>query len=100
MTDQLKDPNVFETANAGFAQAVYEEYLRDPASVGPEWQRLFESGRIGERPPAPPGGGSGSGNGRAAVAPASPDGKVPANATLIKGPAARLVQNMNESLTV
>jgi len=31
------DPNVFETANAGFAQVMYEEFLRDPAAVGPEW---------------------------------------------------------------
>ena len=28
------DPNVFETANAGFAQAMYEEFLRDPADRG------------------------------------------------------------------
>ena len=28
------DPNVFETANAGFAQAMYEEFLRDPTAVG------------------------------------------------------------------
>ncbi len=27
------EPNVFETANAGFAQILYEEYLRDPATV-------------------------------------------------------------------
>ena len=46
------DPNVFETANAGFAQAMYEEFLRDPAAVGPEWRRLFESGVVGERPAA------------------------------------------------
>ena len=43
------DPNVFETANAGFAQAMYEEFLRDPAAVGPEWRRLFESGVVGEK---------------------------------------------------
>jgi hypothetical protein len=43
------DPNVFETANAGFAQAMYEEFLKDPATVGPEWRRLFESGVVGER---------------------------------------------------
>ena len=46
------DPNVFETANAGFAQALYEEYLRDPGSVAPEWRHLFESGRVGEAPAA------------------------------------------------
>ena len=49
-TVNFVDPNVFETANAGFAQAMYEEFLRDPAAVGPEWRRLFESGVVGERP--------------------------------------------------
>ena len=44
---RASDPNVFETANAGFAQALYEEYLRDPGSVTPEWRALFESGRVG-----------------------------------------------------
>ena len=49
---EFVDPNVFETANAGFAQVMYEEFLRDPAAVGPEWRRLFESGIVGERPGA------------------------------------------------
>ena len=40
------DPNVFETANAGFAQVMYEEFLRDPASVDTEWRLLFESGVV------------------------------------------------------
>ena len=40
------ESNVFETANAGFAQAMYEEFLRDPSAVGPEWRRLFESGVV------------------------------------------------------
>src|SRR5688572_24402603 len=26
---------------------MYEEFLRDPAAVGPEWRRLFESGVVG-----------------------------------------------------
>ncbi len=110
------DFNLFETANAGFAQAMYEEFLRDPAAVGPEWRRLFESGVVGERP---------DGNGaaaprpqtepRAAVAaamppapaaavsapvPAAPASDLPAGASAIKGPAAKLVANMTESLTV
>ncbi|MCU0620079.1 MAG: 2-oxo acid dehydrogenase subunit E2, partial [Gemmatimonadales bacterium] len=101
--------NVFETANAGFAQAMYEEFLRDPASVGPEWRRLFEAGAVGL---------AGNGNGATALsgpsgvmaptpspvtAPAAAtggNGAAPANASLIKGPAAKLVANMNESLTV
>jgi len=94
------DPNVFETANAGFAQALYEDYLRDPQAVPEEWRALFASGRVGERP-AP-----GSGNGAAKMDRAdkadttdtAPD--APKGGTLIKGPAARLVANMNESLTV
>src|SRR5262249_26020523 len=44
--------NVFETVNSGFAQALYEDFLRDPASVPPEWRALFESGLKGEAPPS------------------------------------------------
>jgi multifunctional 2-oxoglutarate metabolism enzyme len=101
------DPNVFETANAGFAQAMYEEFLRDPAAVGPEWRHLFESGIVGEVPRYA-GNGAGSGHssvteppsGQAAAPAATPPAAAPANAVALKGPAARLVQNMNESLTV
>ena len=50
------EPNVFETANAGFAQILYEEYLRDPSSVSPEWQRYFETSAAGLAPEA---GGNG-----------------------------------------
>ena len=100
------DPNVFETANAGFAQALYEDFLRDPESVGPEWRRLFESGRVGEAPGSNGDGTVGSTDGRTAgeQPPAAATPTVPTAPTvptvLIKGPAARLVQNMNESLTV
>jgi len=101
------DPNVFETANAGFAQALYEDWLRDPETVSPEWQSLFESGRIGERPA----GGNGAGRPVATALSESsstpgidsaptPPAPADAGATPIKGPAARLVQNMNESLSV
>src|SRR3954451_10223941 len=57
------DPNVFETANAGFAQAMYEEFLRDPSAVGPEWRRLFESGVVGEGDGREGGEGGGGGEG-------------------------------------
>src|SRR5579864_282438 len=59
--ERVVDINVFETANAGFAQAMYEEFLRDPGAVGTEWRQLFESGVVGVRP-----------NGRDGVGPASP----------------------------
>jgi 2-oxoglutarate dehydrogenase E1 component len=114
------DPNVFETANAGFAQAIYEEFLRDPTAVDPEWRRLFESGVVGER-----GGGedgkreSQTGSGEAgmrgsnstpsasqnqAVQETSPPPRFsaspPSGVSPIKGPAAKLVANMTESLSV
>ncbi|HEU4799213.1 MAG TPA: multifunctional oxoglutarate decarboxylase/oxoglutarate dehydrogenase thiamine pyrophosphate-binding subunit/dihydrolipoyllysine-residue succinyltransferase subunit [Gemmatimonadales bacterium] len=105
------EPNVFETANAGFAQAMYEEFLKNPESVGDDWRALFESGVVGERPT--------TGNGRpAAAAPTTPEAAEPPSrhqgradvrpdqpaagpqATPLKGPALRLALNMNESLSV
>ncbi len=118
------DPNPFETANAGFAQALYEDFLRDPASVGPEWRRLFESGVVGEPPvalgngreapvaPAPGGNGKGAATGEsrvasresqpapAAAAPSAGQRPLPEGAVLLTGPPARLVANMEESLQV
>ena len=109
------DPNVFETANAGFAQAIYEEFLRDPAAVEPEWRRLFESGVVGEKGSAAAGqrGRQGapdssqpdgqSGAARGSTLPDHAPSTVPPGgpaAQPIKGPAAKLVANMNESLTV
>src|SRR3989442_11902539 len=40
---------VFGTYDAAFVQAMYEDYLRDPASVGPEWRQPVD-----ERAPAGP----------------------------------------------
>ncbi|HEX6105917.1 MAG TPA: multifunctional oxoglutarate decarboxylase/oxoglutarate dehydrogenase thiamine pyrophosphate-binding subunit/dihydrolipoyllysine-residue succinyltransferase subunit [Gemmatimonadales bacterium] len=116
------DPNVFETANAGFAQAMYEEFLRDPGAVGPEWRRLFESGLVGERPEAGNGAAAsgqeagraagqvagaagrgaldGTGAGESAPPPAGVTIPLPSGSTPLKGPAAKLVANMTESLTV
>jgi 2-oxoglutarate dehydrogenase E1 component len=126
------DPNVFETANAGFAQAMYEEFLRDPSAVDPEWRRLFESGVVGERdgrdagrresgdagkevrgeagkrvsPEVPQrvGGQIDLSPSEAPVTTAQPT-RLPASPPTagispIKGPAAKLVANMTESLSV
>ncbi|NNG15477.1 MAG: multifunctional oxoglutarate decarboxylase/oxoglutarate dehydrogenase thiamine pyrophosphate-binding subunit/dihydrolipoyllysine-residue succinyltransferase subunit, partial [Gemmatimonadales bacterium] len=89
------DPNPFETANAGFAQIVYEQFLRDPDSVSVEWRRLFESGVVGMTPSEP----------TEREIPVEPDGALlsvglPEGAEPIAGPAARLVTNMMDSLTV
>jgi len=99
------DPNVFETANAGFAQVLYEEFLRDPAAVPAEWRRLFESGVTGMTPPpatAPAGNGAAhAGNGAAAAAPPAPADTAPMpGAVPLKGPALRLAQNMEASLAI
>src|SRR3954467_5945292 len=120
-TGKTVDPNVFETANAGFAQAMYEEFLRDPSAVGPEWRRLFESGVVGEGNGAGKqvsgeagrqvSGEAGKQTGRGAPAAAEPFAAPPSpthvpaspptiGASPIKGPAAKLVANMTESLTV
>ncbi|MGH7657778.1 MAG: 2-oxo acid dehydrogenase subunit E2, partial [Gemmatimonadales bacterium] len=96
------DPNPFETANAGFAQAIYEEYLRDPSAVTDEWRHLFESGVVGEKPAARGNGASSpSEKGKTEKAePAKTVSAAPEGAILIKGPPARLAANMNESLSV
>jgi 2-oxoglutarate dehydrogenase E1 component len=103
------EPNVFETANAGFAQAMYEEFLKNPDSVGDDWRALFESGVVGERPAAgngrpdaaiPADAPTPSGAAPTAGAPADAGPKAGPEAVALKGPALRLALNMNESLSV
>ena len=74
--------DVFRTMNAGYAQAMYEQYLRDPASVDEAWRQLFENGTSGLEPlapvaasPAPDGslGAAPEGPAPASRLPASPD---------------------------
>src|SRR5213596_3352539 len=86
---------------------MYEEYLRDPTSVGQEWRELFENGKLAELPIISGAGSQESGARAAAPAvqpPAAPTQAIPAPdsklPTPITGPAARLVQNMTRSLTV
>ena len=100
---------VFGTYDAAFVQAMYEEYLRDPNSVGQEWRELFENGKLAELPVIPEERAP-SAVSRTPVSAATPSllahgapltaPAVPANAVPITGPAARLVANMTESLTV
>ena len=89
--------NVFETVNSGFAQALYEDFLRDPASVPEEWRTLFENGLKGESPahaPPPPRAGP------PATAPDESAGAGAPAAQPIKGAALRLLRNMESSLAV
>ncbi|MEP6468747.1 MAG: multifunctional oxoglutarate decarboxylase/oxoglutarate dehydrogenase thiamine pyrophosphate-binding subunit/dihydrolipoyllysine-residue succinyltransferase subunit [Chloroflexota bacterium] len=107
--------------NAGYVAELYERFHRDPASVEGEWRAMFESGASGFAPSeaAAPTVDQGNGSGAvsqaaqaepaaAAPAPASataaaePAGSraLPPGTTPIKGPAARLAQNMTASLAV
>src|SRR6266542_2311563 len=92
---------------------MYEDYLRDPSSVGQEWRELFDNGKLAELPVIPTDRsavrdeGRGTGDGSTAEAAAAPRSTRPSSpvppphgATPIPGPAARLVANMTDSLTV
>jgi 2-oxoglutarate decarboxylase len=101
--------------NAGYVADLYERYRRDPASVDPSWRAAFDKGEGGFEPvaAAPP-----DANGvapqaaappaapptPAAAAPTTPEvtqpPALPRGAAPIKGPAARLAQNMAASLAV
>ena len=39
----MKRESVFDTYNAGYVQAVFEQYLQNPASVDAAWRRLFDA---------------------------------------------------------
>jgi multifunctional 2-oxoglutarate metabolism enzyme len=104
-TDPLDELNL---VNAGYVADLYERYCRDPASVDDAWRAVFDSGTAGFEPvtaAAPPNNGEQrpSPTAPAPTAPATsaaPAPSVPEGATPIKGPAARLAQNMVASLGV
>ena len=97
---------VFGTHNAAFVQVMYEQYLRDPASVGEEWRQLFDNGRLADLPVIPTNRADVLGSREQGEVPSaapqstSPVSPLPSGLTLITGPAARLVQNMADSLSV
>jgi len=92
---------VFGTNNAAFVQVMYEQYLRDPASVSDDWRALFDNGRLAELPIIKTDRAEVLSRG-APVAPSAPAAPAAPSAGLtpITGPAARLVQNMTDSLDV
>src|SRR3990170_58823 len=107
MSSTLDELNL---VNAGYVADLYEQYRRDPASVDPEWRKRFDSGTGGFEPvaaSAEPTNGShepaqeapkAREPRRAEAPPAAP--VLPEGATPIKGPSARLAQNMVASLGV
>ncbi len=98
--------NIFETVNSAFAQALYEDYLRDPASVPEEWRRLFDNGMKGEEPTAdtPDEDAETAPQHRApsvaAAAHAETTQPPDRQAAPISGPALRLLKNMQDSLEI
>lgn len=40
----MTDDTLFDSQNAAYAQAMFEEYARNPEGVSAEWQKLFENG--------------------------------------------------------
>ena len=98
---------MFGTHNAAFVQVMYEQYLRDASSVGEEWRQLFDNGKLAELPVIPTSreevAGRGTGDSGLVTAAPSPQSRVPSpdpGLTPITGPAARLAQNMADSLSV
>jgi len=99
---------VFGTHNAAFVQVMYEQYLRDPASVSDDWRQLFDNGKLAELPVIPTSreevaglGTRDSGLGGSTAAVPSPESRAPSpGLTPIVGPAERLAQNMTDSLSV
>ena len=101
---------VFGTHNAAFVQVMYEQYLRDPASVGEDWRQLFDNGRLMDLPVIPTtpaealrdaGSEMRDATGITPAAPPHPASPILSpGLTPITGPAARLVQNMTDSLSV
>src|SRR5437016_505448 len=98
---------VFGTYDAAFVQAMYEDYLRDPSSVGQEWRELFDNGKLTELTIIRGTGSQELGVGAATPAVQPPPQPTPAPApatpppgsklpTPITGPAARLVANMTD----
>src|SRR3989339_686311 len=94
--------------NAGYAQLMYEQWLRDPMSVDEEWRALFSNGQQGLEPEAPsdvspsPVAGPPSpvtGPPSPVTGPPSPVTGPPSTVP-IRGGALRLIANMTESLGV
>src|SRR6266581_4538741 len=85
---------------------MYEQYLRDPASVSDDWRQLFDNGRLAELPVIPTDRAEVLGRGEKGEVPSaapprtSPLSPLPGALTPITGPAGRLVQNMTDSLSV
>src|SRR5439155_4978855 len=77
--------------NTWLIEELYRRYAEDPNSVSPTWQDFFKDYRP-------------SGNGQAGVAPSPPatiaPSPAPPDALALRGPAARVVENMEARLAI
>src|SRR6266849_4804667 len=81
---------------------MYEQYLRDPASVGEEWLKLFDNGKVAELPIIPTNRSEVLGSPAQGAVPSAPPAATPApsplppatNLTPVTGPAARLAREI------
>ena len=44
MRDRMKNETLFDSQNAAYAQAMFEEYARNPDAVPAEWRQVFKDG--------------------------------------------------------
>jgi 2-oxoglutarate dehydrogenase complex dehydrogenase (E1) component-like enzyme len=44
MRNDMRNDTLFDSQNAAYAQAMFEEYARNPDAVPPEWRQVFEDG--------------------------------------------------------
>ena len=86
--------------NAGYLLDLYDSYRADPASIDPEWRAYFDAGRDGFEPVVQQAARQSSAPETVAVEVGPVESRAPEGATPIKGPAARLAQNMSASLEV
>ena len=92
-TDATPVERALDSVNAGYVAEMLERFRQDPDSVDAEWRTLFEPQVAVESPATV--------TDAAAVTPPPPSGEsLPAGASPIRGPAARLAQNMTASLRV
>jgi 2-oxoglutarate dehydrogenase E1 component len=84
----VTNDTLFDSQNAAYAQAMFEEYARNPEAISVEWRRLFDNGAaiaiaegllvpdqltVGRRPESPgPAANGGAPEAPVAVAPATP----------------------------
>ena len=93
-SDATSVDRALDSVNAGYVGEMLERYRSDPESVDPEWRALFEPKIAGTRSPLP------VSSEPPAAEPSAEPASLPAGASPIRGPAARLAQNMIASLGV